>query len=112
MSNTELHIGGTFADSKRRVLNAVAAAEAGAFESQTHITFESWTASRAEKRSAFRRFWLNRNGGAGKDGAALIRPTRYNQTSIVSNIKISAPPVAKFGTSAPAACPSGLTNAL
>jgi predicted transcriptional regulator len=44
MSKTELHIGGTFADSKRRALNAVAAAEAGAFESQTHITFESWAA--------------------------------------------------------------------
>jgi len=44
MSKTELHIGGAFADSKRRVLAAVAAAETGAFESQTHITFESWAA--------------------------------------------------------------------
>jgi predicted transcriptional regulator len=44
MSKTELHIGGAFEDSKRRVLNAVAAAEAGPFESQTHITFESWAA--------------------------------------------------------------------
>lgn len=41
MSKPELHIGGKFADSKRRVLVAVAAAQAGAFESQTHITLES-----------------------------------------------------------------------
>jgi len=44
MSKTEIHIGGNFADSKHRVLDAVAAAEAGAFEAQTHITFESWAA--------------------------------------------------------------------
>jgi predicted transcriptional regulator len=44
MTKTEVHIGGAFADSKRRVLDAVAAAETGAFEAQTHITFESWPA--------------------------------------------------------------------
>jgi len=44
MSKTEMHIGGTFMDSKRRVLDAVAASETGAFEAQTHITFESWAA--------------------------------------------------------------------
>ncbi len=42
MTKTEVHIGDSFADSKCRVLNAVA--EAGAFEPQTHITFESWPA--------------------------------------------------------------------
>jgi len=44
MSKTEIHIGDTFADTKRRVLDAVASAETGAFEAQTHITFESWAA--------------------------------------------------------------------
>jgi predicted transcriptional regulator len=44
MSKLEVHVGGTFADTKRRVLEAVAAAERGPVESQTHITFESWAA--------------------------------------------------------------------
>jgi predicted transcriptional regulator len=44
LSKIDIHVGGGFADSKRRVLAAVAAAETGAFESETHITFESWAA--------------------------------------------------------------------
>ena len=44
MSNIEVHVGGSFADTKRRVLDAVAAAERGPVEGQTHITFESWAA--------------------------------------------------------------------
>lgn len=44
MSKLEVHVGGSFADTKRRVLDAVAAAQLGPVESQTHITFESWAA--------------------------------------------------------------------
>lgn len=44
MSKLEVHVGGSFADTKRRVMNAVAAADHGPVESQTHITFETWAA--------------------------------------------------------------------
>lgn len=45
MSKVEIHVGGSFADTKRRVLAAVARAERdeGA-EPEVHITFETWEA--------------------------------------------------------------------
>ncbi len=39
-----IHVGGTFADSKQRVLNAAARAERGDIVSEDHITFASWDA--------------------------------------------------------------------
>ena len=39
-----IHVGGAFADTKRRVLDAIASAEAGPFEPQEHLTFQSWEA--------------------------------------------------------------------
>jgi predicted transcriptional regulator len=44
MTKLEIHVGGTFADTKRRVLDAVANAEKGPFEPQEHVTFSSWDA--------------------------------------------------------------------
>lgn len=44
MSRLEVHVGGGFAETKQRVLAAVAAAQAGSVDSQTHVTFESWAA--------------------------------------------------------------------
>ena len=44
MTKIDIHVGGTFADTKRRVLEAVAAAEKGPVEPQEHLTFESWEA--------------------------------------------------------------------
>ena len=44
MTKVEIHVGGTFADTKRRVLEAIANAEAGPFEPQEHVTFSSWDA--------------------------------------------------------------------
>ena len=41
MTKTIIHIGGIFADTRRRVLDAVAAAENGPVEPQDHLTFES-----------------------------------------------------------------------
>jgi hypothetical protein len=40
------------------------------------------------------------------------RGPRFDQAGLVSNKNISAPPVAKFATSAAAACPSAVPNAL
>jgi predicted transcriptional regulator len=42
MTKLEVHVGGTFADTKRRVLAAVAKAEAGPFEAEEHLTFSTW----------------------------------------------------------------------
>ncbi len=44
MSKLDIHVGGTFADSKRRVLDAVARAEHGDIVAEDHITFASWDA--------------------------------------------------------------------
>lgn len=44
MSKLDMHIGGSFADTKKRVLDAVARAERGEVVSETHITFETWEA--------------------------------------------------------------------
>ena len=44
MTKLEIHIGGTFADTKRRVLDAVARAENGPFEAEEHVTFQTWDA--------------------------------------------------------------------
>lgn len=38
----QVHIGETFADAKRRILDAVARAEAGPFEPEEHLNFETW----------------------------------------------------------------------
>ena len=42
MSTIQIHVGGNFADSKRRVLDAVARAKRGEAVGETHITFQSW----------------------------------------------------------------------
>ena len=45
MREVEVHVGGSFADTKRRVLDAVARARRGEqVEPGTHVTFESWEA--------------------------------------------------------------------
>lgn len=45
MSEVEVHVGGSFADTKHRVLDAAARAERGErVRPETHITFESWEA--------------------------------------------------------------------
>jgi predicted transcriptional regulator len=44
MTKLEIHVGGTFADTKRRVLQAVTKAENEPFEPQEHVTFSSWEA--------------------------------------------------------------------
>ena len=44
MTKLDIHVGGTFSDTRRRVLNAVARAKAGALVSEDHVTFASWEA--------------------------------------------------------------------
>ena len=44
MIRLDIHAGGTFADTKRRVLAAVARAKAGGDVCEDHVTFESWEA--------------------------------------------------------------------
>jgi predicted transcriptional regulator len=44
MRKLDIHVGGTFADSKRRILDAVARAEHGETLAEDHITFASWDA--------------------------------------------------------------------
>ncbi|MFT8244321.1 MarR family transcriptional regulator [Roseomonas sp. BN140053] len=45
MSRLDIHVGGSFADTKRRVLDAVERAERGeAGAAENHISFESWEA--------------------------------------------------------------------
>ena len=41
MSRLDVHVGGSFADTKRRVLDAV---ERGEVVGETHITFDTWEA--------------------------------------------------------------------
>ena len=42
MTKLEIHIGGKFAYTKRRVLAAGERAESGPFESEEHLTFQTW----------------------------------------------------------------------
>ena len=44
MTKLDIHVGGTFADTKARVLDAVARANAGETVCEDHITFASWEA--------------------------------------------------------------------
>lgn len=44
MTKLNIHVGGRFADSKRRVLDAVARAKAGGAVHEDHVTFASWEA--------------------------------------------------------------------
>jgi predicted transcriptional regulator len=44
MSRLDIHVGGDFAGTKRRVLDAVARAQRGGAVGDSHITFESWEA--------------------------------------------------------------------
>jgi predicted transcriptional regulator len=44
MSKLDIHVGGTFADSKRRFLDAVSRHAQGETVSEDHITFETWEA--------------------------------------------------------------------
>jgi predicted transcriptional regulator len=44
MSRLDMHVGGSFADTKRRVLDTVARAERGEVTAETHVTFETWEA--------------------------------------------------------------------
>jgi predicted transcriptional regulator len=42
MTTLRIHVGGTFADTERRVLGAVARHEAGETIREHHLTFENW----------------------------------------------------------------------
>jgi predicted transcriptional regulator len=42
MSTLQIHVGGSFADTERRVLDAVARHEAGETVAEQHLTFENW----------------------------------------------------------------------
>ncbi len=44
MSRLDVHVGGTFGDTKRRVLDAIARSERGEAVGEMHITFETWEA--------------------------------------------------------------------
>jgi predicted transcriptional regulator len=44
MSKLDIHVGGNFADSKRRILDAVARADAGESVFENHLTFATWEA--------------------------------------------------------------------
>jgi predicted transcriptional regulator len=44
MSKLDIHVGGSFADSKRRILEAVARDERGETVGTDHVTFSSWDA--------------------------------------------------------------------
>lgn len=41
-ADLKLHVGGTFTDTKARVLDAVARAKRGETVGESHLTFESW----------------------------------------------------------------------
>ena len=42
MTTLQIHVGGTFADTEQRVLDAVARHERGEDVAETHLTFENW----------------------------------------------------------------------
>lgn len=42
MSRLDVHVGGSFADTKKRVLEAIARVERGKAGGETHVTFETW----------------------------------------------------------------------
>jgi predicted transcriptional regulator len=42
MSTLQIHVGGGFADTEARVLNAIARHEAGEDVAEYHLTFENW----------------------------------------------------------------------
>jgi predicted transcriptional regulator len=42
MSTLQIHVGGDFADTEHRVLNAIARHEAGEDVRENHLTFENW----------------------------------------------------------------------
>ena len=44
MTRLDIHVGGTFADTKARILDAVARAKRGETVREDHITFASWEA--------------------------------------------------------------------
>lgn len=44
MSKLDIHVGGSFADSRRRLLEAVTRAGRGEAVAEDHVTFESWEA--------------------------------------------------------------------
>ena len=44
MTKLDIHVGGTFADTKARVLDAVARAKTGETVCEDHVTFASWEA--------------------------------------------------------------------
>jgi predicted transcriptional regulator len=44
MSTLQIHVGGTFADTERRVLAAIARHDAGESVVEHHVTFENWQA--------------------------------------------------------------------
>ncbi len=44
MTKLDIHVGGNFADTRRRVLGAVGRARAGEKVCEDHITFETWEA--------------------------------------------------------------------
>lgn len=73
MSGFDVHVGGSFADTKGRVLDAVARAERGETVRETHITFETWESLAAVMTP--RRFNLVRHlhRGAEVSVAALAR---------------------------------------
>jgi predicted transcriptional regulator len=44
MTKLDIHVGGSFADSKRRLLDAVARHERGEAVAEDHVTFATWEA--------------------------------------------------------------------
>jgi predicted transcriptional regulator len=44
MNKLDIHVGGSFADSRQRLLDAIARAERGETVHADHLTFESWEA--------------------------------------------------------------------
>ena len=42
MTTLQIHVGGSFADTERRVLDAIARHEAGEAVVENHLTFENW----------------------------------------------------------------------
>lgn len=59
MSRLDVHVGGTFADTKRRVLDAVARVEHGELAGETQVSFDTWEALAAVMTS--KRFALMRH---------------------------------------------------
>jgi len=83
MSTLQIHVGGTFADTEQRVLNAIARHEAGEDVPEQHLTFENWqtfarvmTANRLEllHHVSIRRpraaFWRSRGRSAATTSAS------------------------------------------